>query len=439
MADVEAIARTLEPIAPENTVLTSQILDVALKYLTSHPPHPDLDDAPGRDQEVEHDVRVALASIHIVTAATVVATAGTRTEQVESITKRIHGLSVDSMDCLCRWLLFCTVSPVPHGKSSNNGGRPMDRRRVIWKCFRVLYVMMFYAEQHTLGKCLSSPTFAELLVRIWMEPIGSNGDLFQDAHDPRMKTCPALWVLNRCLQEEEGRTKIAEQLEIQGCTHRLPGSFARRARQMRTTATENAIQPLAAGLYFGILVDTFSLFPRDERVDRGMGRSKYIYECSTALKAIATSMVTEVRADVSTPLMYVLYQLCRGIHAEYPHAVQSWGTLLNADYLSFLGHTLPLLEDNENNTTLGGDVLTFMRQYATYPPFLVPAMQVAKNHPELLTIAIPRSPVLAEAWKEFWATITEGSRIFREVGGKNDLCDNVTVRELPLLPKRRKS
>ncbi|KAJ3539065.1 hypothetical protein NMY22_g4905 [Coprinellus aureogranulatus] len=431
LADVLKIGTYLGQPGSRSGATTKAVLEVALKHLTSDPPRLDLDDLD--EQDLKRRARLALASVPILNAMAIAAGAervqGVVTEEVEGITKRIRDLSTDSIDALCRWLDFCIGTL---GVSLEGEGSPKDRQDRVWKCFRLLYNLLFHSSRYLLPKFLSSSAFLDLVVRIWMDPVHESGYLFFDVREPTIKTCPLLWVFNHCADNKEGLARILETVEIRGQVHRLPYTFSRRARQVREAIEKKSIIPLQAVLYFGILIDTLSCMPRnphDERISRAMRKPSYIHEFSATLNVVLDSIRESAdNRQAKGSLMYLLYQVCRNVHLMYPDGARAFSRLIADGYLRQIGEVLSSSKDDGNDRSLGLEALQMVSLYVPTPPFITRALELARAQPKLLRMRLSdRQPEgLDRVWKDLWDTVDDHGRVLRVWGGEIDLCDNLS-------------
>ncbi|KAJ3547856.1 hypothetical protein NMY22_g1490 [Coprinellus aureogranulatus] len=408
------------------------VLEVAMKHLASDPPRLDLDDLD--EQDLKRRARLALASVPILNAMAIAAGAervqGVVTEEVEGITKRIRELPTDSIEALCKWLDFCI------GTLGVGEGSPKDRQDRVWKCFKLLYNLLFHSSRYLLPKFLSASAFLDLVVRIWMDPVHESGYLFFDVREPTIKTCPLLWVFNHCADNKEGLARILETVEIRSQVHRLPYTFSRRARQVREAIEKKSIIPLQAVLYFGILIDTLSCMPRnphDERISRAMRKPSYIHEFSATLNVVLDSIRESAdNRQAKGSLMYLLYQVCRNVHLMYPDGARAFSRLIADGYLRQIGEVLSSSKDDGNDRSLGLEALQMVSLYVPTPPFITRALELARAQPKLLRMRLSdRQPEgLDRVWKDLWDTLDDHGRVLRLWGGEIDLCDNLSCDRL---------
>lgn len=398
-------------LSPENC--SAEVLQLALKTLTA-----------GVDRTTPPGDGVGVPCLTIL--GTTVQSGRTNPKFREIVIAELENAT--AADTICEWIDRCLYIALPLAYRGFIDTRAESIAGVQQNC--ILLDSLIGLDNRVYRAFLSSPRFAKLLIRVWVDEAGSIRELFIFIREGYQ--CPAYSVWHTTIDKEEGRETILKAL-LSDPRRAKQFAFAmvRRAKQARDSILGSSkVTPISVAQYFDALMEVLViLIPHSDYLRRRLVQANYLTEYSKVLYDITSKVSdSELKGDFR-PIITTVAKLAKLVYEQQSRVLENWRDLIAGDFLPLITRIISVipLHDDEYQNYAAYAILQNLGAFTVYPK-VVKAMPSPEGMEMILNKAdLRQNPELAKEWKIFCSGVITRATIDLHLNTFTP-CDNTIVR-----------
>jgi hypothetical protein len=343
------------------------------------------------------------------------------------IEKLAHPATADS---ICRWVEYCLYIAVPFR------GIVDVRREGVAAVQQnaILLDSLISLDERVYCAFISSPRFAKILIRIWVDEAKGTKELFMFLKNGYQ--CPGYSLWSTTIDKEQGREVVLNALlSDDRRMKKFASAMVRRAKQAHDKMSSHTVAA-AVVQYFDALLEVLSIFiPHSGHLRRRLVQVDYITEYSRTLSEMATKISDSELKGACRPIITTVAKLAKLVYEQQDRVLRNWRDLIAGDFLSLITRITMVIpvHDDEYQNYAAYAMLHNLGAHTVYPMILralpsVEAIQMLiKKVERVLGI---RNPTLTKEWKIFCSGVIGRATIMQL--NTFTQCDNSIVRTLAL-------